>query len=131
MPVIDINGIVKNAKTPNTIIENNIDIVEIIANFHNAECLGIIFPTHTDGRGFSIAKTIRRMGFKGIIRAIGPVIPDQFADLIACGFDEIEISQTQLERQKLEDWFTALKIYNISYQKDNGVKISILKSREV
>lgn len=131
MPVIDINGIVENAETPNKILENNIDIEEVFANIHNAQIIGILFPSHSDGRGFSIAKSLRRLGFEGKLRAIGPVIPDQFADLISCGFNEIEISDEQLKRQKLNDWFESLNIYKLSYQRNNGTKKSILESRKV
>ncbi len=131
MPVIDINGIVENAETPNKIIENNIDIEEVFANIHNAQIIGILFPSHSDGRGFSIAKSLRRLGFEGKLRAIGPVIPDQFADLISCGFNEVEISNEQLKRQKLNDWFESLNIYKLSYQRNNGAKKSILESRKV
>lgn len=131
MPVIDINGIVENAETPNKILENNIDIEEVFANIHNAQIIGILFPSHSDGRGFSIAKSLRRLGFEGKLRAIGPVIPDQFADLISCGFNEVEISNEQLKRQKLNDWFESLNIYKLSYQRNNGAKKSILESRKV
>lgn len=129
MPIITKNGIVQNAINPNEILENNIDINEAFAKLHNAQCIGILFPSHSDGRGFSIAKTLRRNGFMGKLRAIGPLIPDQFADLIACGFDEIEISEEQLKRQSIEDWLFSLKIYNLSYQNNNGEKTSILAKR--
>jgi uncharacterized protein (DUF934 family) len=48
------------------------------------------FPKFRDGRGFSVARALReRHGFKGDIRAIGHVLPDQFAALVQCGFSTI------------------------------------------
>jgi uncharacterized protein (DUF934 family) len=48
------------------------------------------FPKFRDGRGFTIARTLRqRYGFKGDIRARGHILPDQFAALTTCGFSSI------------------------------------------
>jgi uncharacterized protein (DUF934 family) len=48
------------------------------------------FPKFRDGRGFTLARTLRdKLGFRGDIRAIGHVLPDQFAALIQCGFTSI------------------------------------------
>jgi uncharacterized protein (DUF934 family) len=48
------------------------------------------FPKFRDGRGFTVARALReRHGFKGDIRAIGNVLPDQFAALVQCGFSTI------------------------------------------
>ncbi len=50
----------------------------------------IEFPKFRDGRGFTLARALRnRHGFKGDIRAIGHVLPDQFAALVQCGFTTI------------------------------------------
>lgn len=48
------------------------------------------FPKFRDGRGFTIGRTLRgRLGYRGDIRAIGHVLPDQFAFLLQCGFSTI------------------------------------------
>lgn len=48
------------------------------------------FPKFRDGRGFTIGRTLRgRYGYKGDIRAIGHVLPDQFGALVECGFSSI------------------------------------------
>ena len=52
------------------------------------------FPAFTDGRSFSHARLLReRHGFKGEIRAVGSVIPDQYQFLDRCGFDTVEIPE--------------------------------------
>ncbi|KAF0183471.1 MAG: hypothetical protein FD163_2191 [Hyphomonadaceae bacterium] len=129
MPIIDKEGnflaVADNVET----ISNSAAIADVMAQFANAEILGIIFPTHHDGRGYSLTKKLRRAGFNGKLRAIGPLIPDQFSDLIACGFDEIEISDEQFLRQPLVQWLAAKEISQHSYQNNNSTKTSIFQSR--
>lgn len=48
------------------------------------------FPKFRDGRGFTIGRTLRgRLSYRGDIRAIGHVLPDQFAFLLQCGFSTV------------------------------------------
>jgi phosphoadenosine phosphosulfate reductase len=59
----------------------------------NAGPIAISFPSFTDGRGFSLARLLReRYGFKGEIRAVGHLIPDQGQFLLRSGFDTVEIA---------------------------------------
>ena len=54
----------------------------------------INFETFKDGRPFTFAKMLRKKhNFKGEIRAVGHVLPDQFIFLIRCGFDSVEIEE--------------------------------------
>ena len=129
MPIINSNGQIIQSDIQFNLIANNIDADEIIEQFSKAGAIAIEFPSHSDGRGFSLAKVLRIKGFKGQLRAIGPVIPDQFPDLLSCGFNEIEISDEQLARQPIEHWQNALKTYSLSYQRVNGSKKSILEAR--
>jgi uncharacterized protein (DUF934 family) len=129
MPIINKNGILHNPKASEIILENTSDIANIWPEIAQLQIIGIEFPNHADGRGFSIAKQIRRKSYEGILRAIGPLIPDQFPDAIACGIDEIEISENQILRQPWEQWERALKTYRLSYQRANGAKQSILELR--
>lgn len=47
----------------------------------------IEFAKSRDGRGFTLARLLReRHGFTGDLRAAGPLLPDQFAMLLQCGF---------------------------------------------
>lgn len=62
------------------------------------------FPHFADGRGFTIARQIRRMGFKGRLRAKGHVIADQYAMVRRSGFDEVEISGDLARRQPENHW---------------------------
>lgn len=62
------------------------------------------FPSFADGRGFSIARCLRRRGFTGRLRARGHVIADQYAMARRAGFDEVEISEDLAARQPQAQW---------------------------
>lgn len=64
----------------------------------------ILIPGFADGRGFTLAKQLRRMGFSGRLRAAGPLIADQYAMARRSGFDEVEIPRALAERQPESDW---------------------------
>ena len=62
------------------------------------------FPSFTDGRGFTIARRLRQMGFTGRLRARGHVIADQYAMARRSGFDEVEIDDALATRQPEDQW---------------------------
>ena len=64
----------------------------------------ISFPAFNDGRAFTIARRLRVMGYTGILRAVGPVIADQYAMLRRVGFDEVEIPDDLALRQPESQW---------------------------
>ncbi|VAV90825.1 Oxidoreductase probably involved in sulfite reduction [hydrothermal vent metagenome] len=64
----------------------------------------IDFPSFADGRGFTIARQLRLMGYTGRLRARGHVIADQYAMARRAGFDEVEISEDLAARQPEDQW---------------------------
>jgi ferredoxin/flavodoxin---NADP+ reductase len=64
----------------------------------------IPFRSSHDGVGYSLAKLLRNRGYTGRIRAKGDIISDQFRYALACGFDEVEISEALAVRQPEEHW---------------------------
>lgn len=68
------------------------------------DLIRIDFPNFADGRGFSLARQLRRMGFNGRLRARGHVIADQYAMTRRAGFDEVEISADLARRQPEDQW---------------------------
>lgn len=62
------------------------------------------FPSFSDGRGFTIAARLRRMGYRGRLRAKGHVIADQYAMARRAGFDEVEIDDALAARQPEDQW---------------------------
>jgi uncharacterized protein (DUF934 family) len=62
----------------------------IVPLLDRLDLVAVEFPKFRDGRGFTIARALReRHGFRGDIRAVGHVLPDQFAALMQCGFSTI------------------------------------------
>lgn len=73
----------------------------------------IDFPVFRDGRGFTIARTLReRYGFAGEIRAVGHVLLDQHAYLLRTGFTAVVIPETA----DPAEWARALGHYSLGYQ---------------
>ena len=64
----------------------------------------ITFATFGDGRGFSLAAQLRRMGFEGKLRAKGHIISEQYAMARRAGFDEVEIDAALATRQPEPLW---------------------------
>lgn len=84
--------------------------------FKDAVILRIAFPTSHDGRGFSIARHLRLLGYKGRLRAYGHVLADQYAMARRCGFDEVEIPASLAARQPEEQWLDRANWTEFSYQ---------------
>ncbi|WP_353185911.1 DUF934 domain-containing protein [Bosea sp. (in: a-proteobacteria)] len=102
------------------LIPNSLAISALAPFLPRLALVAIGFPAYSDGRGFSLARQLRRAGFTGELRASGPLIPDQFAYALACGFDTIELPQANAERQPLEQWLRARDSYSLTYQRDYG-----------
>jgi uncharacterized protein (DUF934 family) len=89
----------------------------------------IIFTATGDGRGFSVAARLRDGGYRGELRARGPLIADQYLHLRACGFDSIEIPDDIAARHTAPDWFKAYRRFPLRYQESGGALGSILMRR--
>lgn len=85
-----------------------------IAPFLDRVTLVVIeFPKFRDGRGFTIARTLReRYGFTGQIRAVGHVLPDQYGFLVRCGFTGVAAP----DGADLGVWGAALGRFHVAYQ---------------
>ena len=74
------------------------------------------FPSFADGRGFTIAARLRRMGYAGRLRARGHVIADQYAMARRAGFDEVEIDDALAARQPEDQWLARADWQTHDYQ---------------
>ncbi|WP_342773370.1 DUF934 domain-containing protein [Paracoccus luteus] len=75
-----------------------------LGQYLNAELIAVEFPAMTDGRGFSLARLLRELGFAGRIRATGGLIADQYAMARRVGIDEVQISAALARRQPEPQW---------------------------
>jgi len=76
----------------------------------------IDIPGFADGRGFTLARQLRGMGYSGRLRASGPLISDQYGMARRCGFDEVEIPEALAARQPEADWRARADWRAASYQ---------------
>jgi len=92
----------------------NTDRPEALATFlPRLSVIVLPFPAFNDGRAYSIARKLREMGYRGELRAIGNVLPDQLQFMLQVGFDTFEIG----ERFPLETWQNASRQMSLAYQR--------------
>ncbi|WP_194095373.1 DUF934 domain-containing protein [Marivivens aquimaris] len=82
----------------------------------DANGVAIAFPSFSDGRGFTLAAQLRRLGYQGRLRAQGHVICEQYAMARRSGFDEVEISDDLAARQPEANWLTRANWEQNDYQ---------------
>lgn len=92
------------------------DAVPEEVDFAGADLIAVAFPSSADGRGNSIAKRLRLLGYQGRLRASGHVLADQYPLALRCGFDEVEISDALAERMPEEQWLEAMGRVALNYQ---------------
>ena len=83
---------------------NDRDPAELMPWLHRLDMIRVVFPAMGDGRGFSIARRLRAMGFRGVLRAKGPLVADQARAARRVGFDEIELPDAIAARQPEDLW---------------------------
>ena len=78
---------------------------ETLGNLVEApDLIRIGFPSFADGRGFTLARKLRDLGYQGRLRAAGHVLADQYAMARRSGFDEVEIADDLAARQPEHQW---------------------------
>ncbi len=113
-------------------IGNDADTGTLQGLVGRVDLIQIDFPSFADGRGFSLAKRLRNLGFEGVLRAHGPLIADQAAFAESCGFDEIAIDDLHAARQAAEHFAEIRSVFATTYQEGlepAGAKRSILSAR--
>jgi uncharacterized protein (DUF934 family) len=74
--------------------------------------IAVDFPTFSDGRGYSLAALLRRLGYRGELRAIGDVLVDQVYMLRRVGFSSFAMRTDQDEGAAA----AALQTFSEAYQ---------------
>ena len=110
-------------------ISNDSDPEALAAHFPILTLIAVPFPKSADGRGFSLATRLRRLGFNGELRAAGFLIADQYALARSCGFDTIEIPDSLAARQPEPHWIDAQRAMTLAYQRGYGELKNIMTAR--
>jgi len=85
-------------------LPNDRDPAELAPWFDRLDMIRVGFPAMGDGRGFSVARRLRTLGYAGRLRAAGPLIADQATAARSVGFDEIEVPASVAARQPEGLW---------------------------
>lgn len=79
---------------------NNVDVQALVPHFEQIDCIALQFPAFADGRAYSQARLLRRLGYRGRLRASGKaVVLDQALEIRAAGFDDAELREDQSAEQ--------------------------------
>ena len=115
-------------------LSNDVDLKKIAMRLNHIKVISIDFPSFADGRGFSIARELRKKyGYEGLLIADGPLIPDQYVYALQCGFDAVKVDEAVYARQSESDWFEAMDAFRLTYQRGyamrNGPEMSVFDAR--
>lgn len=72
--------------------------------FRTIEEVFIPFVSSADGRGFSIARALRHLGYEGRIIAVGALVSDQYRHARQSGFDGVLITKAQAAKMPESHW---------------------------
>jgi len=101
-------------------VTSDADLSDVIPRLSETTSIRVDFPSFADGRGFSIARELRRAGFTGRLRARGHVLADQYAMARRSGFDEVEIDDALAARQPEAQWLARADWQAHDYQTHLG-----------
>lgn len=110
-------------------VANDVEAAAVAGWFERVGLIAVDFPSFADGRGFSLGRRLRALGYSGRLRASGPVIADQYAYLRACGFDEVETPEKVSNRQPEAHWKSAAAAITAGYQRGYPGPRNILEAR--
>ncbi|MHA3978156.1 DUF934 domain-containing protein [Halovulum sp. GXIMD14794] len=85
-------------------LEVDSDPADLVPWFDTMSMIVVPFPKSADGRGFSLAKRLRQLGYAGTIRAEGHVLVDQFRAALRVGIDQVAIPDDQAARNPEGQW---------------------------
>lgn len=97
-------------------VASDADPDELYDRLGSTQMVRVDFPSFADGRGFTIARTLRLKGYTGRLRAKGHVLADQYAMARRSGFDEVEIDQQLADRQPEDQWLSRSDWQSHNYQ---------------
>ena len=90
------------------------DPEQLRADLPHLSLVAVEFPNFSDGRAFTQATVLRRLGFAGEVRAVGAGVKRDLLPLMArCGCDAFDLAEGEDPHSALQ----ALGRYSVAYQK--------------
>lgn len=120
--------LISRAGRTGVLLENTDDPRALAADFEALSLIAVRFPKFTDGRGYSIARLVRRLGWQGELRAVGDVQRDQLFLMSRCGFDAFELRADQDAQNAL----SAFNDFSAPYQPaiDGGARFGAVREAQ-
>ena len=115
-PVDDTVFAAPEAGTTAVELAGDADATILAGRLDAVKAIRVVFPAFSDGRGLTLGARLRRMGFRGALRAAGPLLADQYPMALRCGFDEVEISDEHAARIPEAQWAEAMGRTQLNYQ---------------
>ena len=109
------------------LLENTDDPRVLAEDFDKLALIAVRFPKFTDGRGYSIARVLRRLGWKGELRAVGDVLRDQLFYMHRVGFNAFAVRSDK----DIHDALKALKDFSVRYQGSVDQPQPLFKRRQI
>jgi len=94
------------------LVRGDDDLAPLLERLEQLPLIAVEFPVFRDGRGFSIARLLRRAGYSGQLRACGQFARDQLGYLERCGFNAFEFSDEAYS----EEFLKAFAEISVHYQ---------------
>lgn len=128
-PAVSLDAFLDQSNANSVRIEAGDDVRRLGPVLERVRLVEIDFPKFRDGRGFSSARILREMGYKGEIKATGDVLVDLVWFMRRCGFDSFAPDVPL----NLEDVQASLDRYPHVYQEaaDDAVPIWKLRHPEL
>ena len=86
-PAVSLDAFLDQSNASAVRIEAGDDVRRLLPVIDRVRLVEVDFPKFRDGRGFSSARILREMGYKGEIKATGDVLVDLLFFMRRCGFD--------------------------------------------
>ncbi|MXQ07697.1 DUF934 domain-containing protein [Alphaproteobacteria bacterium GH1-50] len=117
-PIVPLADLAANDTGPVMAVDlaSDADPQALAGRLDDIDLIRVDFPGFADGRGFTIARRLRLMGYQGRLRARGHVIADQYAMARRSGFDEVEIDDDLARRQPEDQWLARAEWTAHDYQ---------------
>jgi uncharacterized protein (DUF934 family) len=105
---------------------NDRRVVELEPWLGHLALIALNFPKFRDGRAYSQARLLReQLNFRGMLRATGDVLRDQFHFLVRAGFDSFEVKKPADAQVFAE----VLNRYSVVYQPGTDGRTAALRRR--
>jgi len=124
-PAVTLDAFLEQPDAVSVRIEGGDDVRRLAPLLDRVKLVEVDFPRFRDGRGYSSARILRELGYKGELKAVGDVLVDQLLFMRRCGFDSFAPNQpidAAVASRALEE-------YDFVYQQAADGRIPVWKLR--